>query len=293
MEPSPLGMSMGDLLFEGGEYLASRGIEEPSLNSKILLSHTLGLEGDDLLFWLQRAASAESAERYWGYLRRRGAGEPVQYIRGKVYWLDLDLVVESGVFIPRPETETLLEAVVNSLKRRGDAHEPLVVLDIGTGSGNIAIALARQLPESTVYASDISLSALRVARQNIRLNGVAERVHCLEGDSLKPFRRRKMVDLIVSNPPYVRTRELRELPIEVRGHEPRFTLDGGRDGLRLTRRLLEGAPDLLKDKGMLALELGPGQGEEVKGIAASQGIFKNLRIVRDLSGKERVALMEL
>ncbi len=282
-----------DFLRESKGYLASRGVEEPSLSAEILLSRALGLERSELFTSPDRPLKTHEQRRFHEYLDRRGLGEPIQYITGRAYWLDFDVLLKRGVFIPRPETETLVEAVVKWLKRKGDAGRDLVILDVGTGSGNIAIGLARQLPGATVYASDISLTPLLLARKNSGRNGMAERVHLVQGDLLKPFQQSGSVDVIASNPPYVRTAELEDLQVEVRSHEPESSLDGGADGLRVMRDLIKGSPPVLGETGLLAAEMGMGQSSRVEEMAISDSRFTRIEIVKDLNGTERVALMEV
>lgn len=292
MEPPLVGGRVVDLLREGCKYLTSREVEDPYLTSELLLCHVLGLGRVGLFLVRPSRVGASDRVRFRQHLLRRASGEPLQYITGEIGWLDLSLLVRRGVFIPRQETETLVEATVNRLRERGEGDAPLAVFDIGTGAGNIAIAMARHLPNATVYASDISTLALLLARENSRRNGVAHRVHLVQGDLLDAFRTGRRADLVISNPPYVRTSELPGLQIEVRGYEPKSSLDGGPDGLRAIRRLVEDSPRILKEGGILALEVGIDHSEELTKTTDSCSRFRHLRIVGDLSGAHRVFLME-
>lgn len=293
MVPYLAGEKIADLLREGRQYLLSSHVEEPSLTCELLLARTLGLSRTELHCRSGELVGDDERSAFQKCLERRNAGEPVQYITGGVDWLHFGLLVESGVFIPRPETEVLVEAVVGWLETRGRRDEALAIWDIGTGSGNIAVAVAKAFRKATVYASDISLEALRLARKNCRRNGVNERVHFLQGDLLGPFREARRADLIISNPPYVSTSELNGLQREVRDYEPRSSLDGGRHGLELIGRLLRDSLSHLNRGGVLALEVGSGQSGDVLRIATSNGLFGRCSVVKDLEGVDRVVIMEL
>jgi release factor glutamine methyltransferase len=225
-------------------------------------------------------------EAYQALLGRRRAREPLAYLtRTKEFW-SLPFTVSPAVLIPRPETETLVEA---ALARLSELQAP-VIADIGTGCGAIAVAVAKALPHSRLYATEISSRALDVARQNAARHGVLERITFLHGDLVAPLLclgLARHCDLMVSNPPYVATGELAGLLPEVR-HEPLEALDGGPDGLDICRRLIDGAPALLRPGGWLALEMAPGQGPSLGRILQEQDVFGDIEMIPDLSGRARV-----
>jgi release factor glutamine methyltransferase len=227
--------------------------------------------------------------RFRELVRRRLQHEPVQYIVGTTEFYGLEFTVSPHVLIPRPETEHLVEAVIDRLKA-GDATEPRI-LDIGTGSGVIAVTLAAQLATAQLTATDVSTDALAVAAANAESNGVGDRVTFFPHDILSgnpeaiggPF------DVVVSNPPYIATADMAELQEEIRAHEPIAALTDGGDGLAFYRRFASLLPTLLAPGGLLAVEIGYGQSEVVRGILADAGL-RDIEVVRDYSGIDRVVL---
>jgi release factor glutamine methyltransferase len=218
---------------------------------------------------------------------------PIQHITGSAAFLHFDLVVNGDVLIPRPETEILVESVLKKLTTRDlyDASEVLV--DIGTGCGNIAIALADALPRAHVLAIDLSEEALSVAKENAGRYHLSDRISFLKGDLFEPLQGLHLengVDAVICNPPYVITTDIPNLPFEVRDFEPRLALDGGQDGLAVIRKVVERVPDFLKPNGLLALEVGQHQAREVKDLMVSSGWSENNEIVQDLGGIERVVM---
>jgi release factor glutamine methyltransferase len=218
--------------------------------------------------------------RYGDLVKDRASGQPLPYLTGEVEFYGLDIEVTPEVLIPRPETEVLVDL---ALERR-----PTTVVDVGTGSGCIAVALAVHLPEAAVFAIDISPAALAVARRNAERYGLGERIRFIVGDLLD--RRPEPVDLIVSNPPYVSADEWTLLPPSIRDYEPRVALNGGSDGLEVVRRLLSQSQGLLEPGGALLIEIGASQGELAK--EAAETFFPengtSIRIHPDLAGRDRV-----
>ena len=215
---------------------------------------------------------------------RRAAREPLAYIVGRREFYSLELAVRPGVLVPRPETETLVEAALDFLRRRPQA----AVLDLATGSGAIAIAIAMHAPGARMVASDVSKVSLEVAAENARRHGCADRIALRTGDCWAALEEsRAPFDLIVSNPPYVSDQELRTLAPEVRDFEPRVALAGGRDGLEFYRRIAGGLPRWLAGGGEVMLEVGAGQAEAVETMMRGAGCAPRSR-VRDLAGVERV-----
>ncbi|MCC8160820.1 MAG: peptide chain release factor N(5)-glutamine methyltransferase [Oscillospiraceae bacterium] len=212
-------------------------------------------------------------------VKRRLGGEPLQYILGETEFMSLDFYVESGVLIPRSDTETLVEEVLDKIS--GGAK----VLDICAGSGCIGISIAHYKPDVTVDLLDISEKALNVARKNIIRNNVGDRVKVIKTDILKEYPNKKY-DAAVSNPPYIETEVIETLQTEVKNHEPRLALDGGADGLEFYRRITEIAPEFLDKGGILAFEIGYNQSERV--FSLMERSFENIKVIRDLNNNDRV-----
>jgi release factor glutamine methyltransferase len=264
-------------LREGERYLAGRGVEAARAEAEALLRWVLRTDRAGL--YARRRGLTEAAAGATPAPRpRRGEGVPLQYVTGEQRFLGLDLEVAPGVFIPRPETEVLVEAALEVVAGRWG---PLVV-DVGTGTGAVALALKRRRPDARVLATDVSPEAVRLARRNARRLGL--RVQVLEGDLLSPVPPdlRGRVDLLVSNPPYVTEEEAAALPPEVRA-EPREALVGG---TALHRRLVEAALDWLAPGGWLVVEVGANQGEEVAGLFRAR--LESVAVLPDLAGRDRV-----
>jgi len=246
------------------DYFAGKEIEASRLDAELLLADTLAMDRVGLYVNFDRPLDAQELARYRDKVRRRANREPVQYILGETEFWSLPITVNPAVLIPRADTEVLVE---EALKRLTDTAS---VLDVGTGSGAIAIALAHERPGLTVTALDCSEEALAVARHNARRNGVAQRVACVEGDLKRlppgPY------DMIVSNPPYIPTRDWETLMPEVREHEPRLALDGGGDGLEAYRHLLVQAKKTLAPGGWLLVEVGIGQARDVSALCSAAGL---------------------
>ena len=268
-------------------YLEGRGVTSPRSEAEMLLCHTLGLDRLGLYLHHDRPLCPEELARFKPLLLKRAKGFPLQYILGKTEFFGVTLRIHPPVFIPRPETEVLVEAVLERLKDEGS---PLIA-DVGTGSGNIAIALAKNLEEARIFATEISPAALLLARENAQANGVSSRIYFLSGDLLLPLRDLEIpggLDAVVSNPPYIPTGDLPDLPQEVK-HEDRRALDGGEDGTRFHRRLAAESREFLRPGGLLAMEVGDGQAERVAEILEGYG-WEKVETLEDLSGTERVVL---
>ncbi len=275
------------LLKEISTLFRDREVPEHAAEAELLICHALGISRT-VLYRDDPAVDGSAAEAICTLARRRLRGEPLQYLTGSVEFCGLSFRVGRGVLIPRPETELLVEEAVWTAGVLGIAGPG--ILDLGTGSGCVAVAVARALPLSRVVATDLSAAAVGYARENAGLNG-AQNVVVLEGDLFEPVRGRRF-DLILSNPPYVKACEMPLLQKEIRLHEPAEALDGGPDGLSFYRRILEGAPLHLRDGGAVVVELGAGQAEEVAGIARGAGM-EVVKIARDLSGMERVMVLSM
>ncbi|MBI4531765.1 MAG: peptide chain release factor N(5)-glutamine methyltransferase, partial [Candidatus Latescibacteria bacterium] len=249
-------MTIGNLLQHATTLLFNAGCSSPDIDAERLLCHTLGLSRVDLYLNTSRPLTPDEIQQCEMPLHLRVTRLPLQYILRETEFMSLPFSVNPSVLIPRPETEVLVETVIDRLRRLAPPHP--TVADIGTGSGVIAVALAHFLPQTVVYATDTSDIALRIARLNTKRNGVIDRVFFLKGDVTAPLT--CQLDALVSNPPYIPTDDISKLPLEVRDHEPRQALDGGPDGLRYYRRLVPEATNLLKNGGILGLEVG-GEGQ--------------------------------
>ena len=270
-----------ELLRWTADFFRQHGVAQPRLDAELLLAHVLGGSRMDLyLAFEQPLAEAERAQ-YRELVRRRAKERvPVAYLTGKREFWSLSSRVSEDVLIPRPETETLVQAALDQKPRR--------VLELGTGSGCIAAALARELPGAEIVAVDVSPRALELARENLAALGLGDRVELVLADGLRDLEPAGRFDLVVSNPPYVAKAELETLVPEVR-HEPLLALDGGVDGLDLIRRLCAEAPAVLERPGALALEGGDGQAADVGELLRRSGAA-GVETKSDLAGIPRVVL---
>jgi release factor glutamine methyltransferase len=267
-------------------YLQAKNVSEPRAAAEVLLAHGLGCNRLELYLRHDQPLSDGELSCYKNLLKRRLAHEPTQYITGHQEFWSLDFLVNPAVLIPRPETELLVEAVLRYA--RGSEGQVRRILDLGTGSGVLAVVLARELPEARVVAVDRAGAALKLARENARRQGVAERVAWVLGDLAGALAPKGIFDVLVSNPPYVPTGDWEQLPPEIREHEPRLALDGGADGLEIIRGLSAAAPALLRPGGLLALEVGQGQAEQVQRLLADTGGLTPAVIIPDYQRIGRV-----
>ena len=259
---------------------AERGIASPRLDAELIVAHVLSLPRVQLYVQFDRPLSATELPDIRALIKRRQAGESVAYLVGKKEFWGLEFAVDARVLVPRPDTETLVE---EARARLEGAPAPRIA-DVGTGSGALAVTLAKLRPDATVFASDVSAAALEVARGNAERHGVT--VTFLEGDLAAPLVAHAPFSLIVANLPYILSADLAALPPEVRV-EPRLALDGGADGLDLVRRLVDAAPLLLAPGGALALEIGAGQAAATVALLVAGG-FLDPRTRQELAGVDRV-----
>ncbi|MEI8315723.1 MAG: peptide chain release factor N(5)-glutamine methyltransferase [Verrucomicrobiota bacterium] len=260
-------------------YLDKAGVASPRLTIELLLAHVLKKKRLQLYLEFERDLDAATLEILRGLVKRRVAGEPLQYVTGEAEFCGLKLAVDRRVLIPRPETELLVEIVA--------ARKPATVVDVGTGSGCIALALAQRLPAAEVTAVDISSDALAVAKANAGRYDFKNFTRLLEGDLLSIFPDGFTVDAIVSNPPYIASGDSAQLPREVKDFEPAQALFAGVDGLEVIRRLILEAKRFLSPNGFVALEIGAGQCAAVAKLLESAG-YKVAQVEKDLQGHERV-----
>ena len=265
------------------DYFKAKGIDTARLDAEILLGFALGIDRLRLYLDFDKPITAEERTRFRELVKRRADERvPVAYLTGVREFWSLPLAVTPDVLVPRPETETLVEAVLAELP---DVEAELTAFDLGTGSGAIALALAKERPKLRVVAGDVSPAALAVAQRNAEALGLADRVHFVQGDGFAPVLGQRF-DVIVSNPPYLAESEARTLDPEL-AHEPRGALFAGADGAALLRRIVHEAQLCLRPGGLLALELAPAQADELTQCLAERG-FDGPRSHRDLGGRPRV-----
>ena len=330
--------SVRSLLRQGIEQLRNASVPSFTLAAELLLLHVAGRDRTWLYAHPEEILSPEVARSYFALVHRRSAGEPTQHLTGKQEFWGLEFEVTPDVLIPRPETEHLIEVAldrlaVRELRAGRPVHletQPLTIIDIGTGSGCIAVTLAKELPAATVYATDISKPALDVARRNVTRHGFADRIRFLESNLLEAFssaahesqltnheslpanmavgyfaadaccssdqspitsRHSPLFDLVISNPPYISRHEADSLPVEVREHEPPAALYGGEEGYELFGSLIPQAAQFLKPGGLLILELGYNSLPAVEPLLDSSEWF-NIAVTNDLAGIPRVLAAE-
>jgi len=259
--------------------LTTAGVPEARADAEVLLAYVLGTSRAGVVAAAHRPLAADAARELAALVARRAGREPLAYLTGEREFWSLPLTVDRRVLVPRPETELVVETALRVA--RGARR----VLDVGTGSGAIAAALARELPRARVWASDREAPALAVARENLARH--APGVALVRGDALAPFRAGAF-DLIVGNPPYVGESEFAALMPEVRDHEPRAALVAGPDGLAMLRAIIAAAPATLVAGGWIVLEMGAGQGTAVRAELAGDGRYDRVEVVRDHGGIERV-----
>jgi release factor glutamine methyltransferase len=281
LSPAP---SVLEIVKRTTDFLQERGVESPRLNAELLIGHALGLKRMQLYLQFERLLAEPELEKIRPLVRRRGKREPVQYIVGETDFSGLKLKVDRRALIPRPETELLVEIVVG---RR--ATPPARILDLGTGTGAIALALAKAWPEAQVTAVDTSPEALELARENAASTGFAERVTFLASDWFTQVPTEPRFDVIVANPPYLSPEETAESLPEVRDFEPAQALTAADRGLSALRIILAEAPRFLAPGGLLALETGIAHHAELVPLATAAG-FTQTESLPDLTGRERFFL---
>ena len=279
------GLRARDAARRATRELQEAGVPEPGASAEILISELLGVRRGEISLY-EPPLDDEQARLYEAWIERRSNREPVQRILGRAYFRNLVLDLNEETLIPRPDTESVVGAAIEIIDRRGGGG---VVLDVGTGSGAVAISIAQERPSATVHATDLSKKALEAAERNAGENSAAVHFHHADlFDGLAILE--GAVDLLVSNPPYVEAGALEKLAPEVRDWDPRWALDGGPDGLLFYRRIFEEAPPLLKDGADVVLEVGDGQGESVLDLGQDAG-FVPLGLREDLAGSPRTALL--
>ncbi len=273
------------LILWSAEYLEGKGIESGRLDAEHLLAHVVGVGRLQLYLDFERPLSRAELDGFRPLLKRRAAREPLQYIVGRQPFRELNLEVSPGVLIPRPETEVLVQEILDWISKQ--ERPGATALDVGTGSGAIGLSLAFEGSFASVVATDVAEEALEVARRNRDAAKLEDKVDLRRGEFFEPLGPNERFDVIASNPPYVADGDEPSLQPEVRDWEPRQALFAGVDGLAVLRRLTAEASRHMKVGGLLALEVGSGQAEAVVDLLSQAGGYEDMRIVRDYSGRER------
>jgi len=281
------------------ELLSDEGIQNPQLDAEVLLAYVLNKDRVQLYIYPDYVLSNRECLQYKTLIGKRLERVPVSYLTGHKEFMSLDFKVNRNILIPRPETEMLVETVckfgsntpLRPSQEGNDAGSR--VLDLGTGSGAIAVSLAEYNPDWSVLATDVSMDALLIARENAIFHGVIDRVWFIQTDLFDGISPNYKFDWIVSNPPYIPTSDLSSLSDEIRKYEPILALDGGIDGLDVIIRIIENAFLFLKSFGHLAIEIGYGQSDDVQRIAEETGKYSDYLVVNDYSGIQRVFCCKL
>ncbi len=281
--------TVGRLLTWTADYLKRQGAETPRLEAEILLATARGCQRIELYTAFNEPVDETVRALFRDLVKRRSAGEPVAYLVGFREFYSLNFEVNSDVLIPRPETEDLVMRVVDLCRQQADDRPPIRIADVGTGSGAIAVCVARHVPRSRITAIDISPAALEVAGRNAVRHQVADRIELLCGDLLAPLASEARFDYIVSNPPYVSRNEWEALKPDIRQHEPREALVGGETGVEIIERLVPQAADHLVDGGWLLVEISPMIVDAVKSVFQAGSCFEAISVLNDSAQQPRIA----
>jgi len=271
------------------EYLAGKGIESARTNAELLLADIINCKRLDLYLLFDRPLTEIELQQYRNFIKRRGSYEPLQYIIGKIEFFGLELKVNPSVLIPRPETELLVENILNQISKEKEQW----ILDIGCGSGNISIAIAASLTNVNLVATDIDENSLLVAKENAEKHGATKKIKFISHDILKDdFDNFPMFDFIVSNPPYVSKENYLTLQKEIIEFEPRIAVTDDNDGYKFFRIIAEKASTKLKINGKLFFEIAQGQSEQVKQIL-NENRFSNINVIKDYQNIDRIIYGEM
>ncbi|NLL81753.1 MAG: peptide chain release factor N(5)-glutamine methyltransferase [Tissierellia bacterium] len=284
-------MEINELLRLGVEVLKDKDFSNPQLESRLILSKLLNVDISYLYAHGDEEVSLDIGQEFRNIINKRACGYPFQYLIKYKEFMGLDFYIEEGVLIPRPDTEILVEYVLDYISRNHHC-EVIKVLDIGSGSGAISLSIAHYAPNSNVYGVDIGDIPIKIAninKERFNLNNV----DFIKGNLFEPFYDKNLsFNIIVSNPPYIPSLDIEDLQTEVKDYEPRLALDGGQDGLDFYRRITKEAKDFLAKDGLLIFEIGYNQASYVKSLLEDRG-FINIEIIRDLQGLDRVVLGRL
>jgi len=277
-----------EAIHNAASLLSAAGIANARLDAEVLLAHIIKKDRVWLITHRDEVLDDEQQRAFAEVIRRRTGREPLQHIMGSQEFWGLEFMVTPDVLIPRPETEHIIEAALAIVQ---DRNSPVRIIDLCTGSGCIAVSLAKELAAARIIATDASEKALAVARENSRRHGVAERIRFLQGDLFGPLEEldlRGQVDILVSNPPYVLAGNLSTLQPEVRDYEPQMALIAGPEGTEIAIRIIRTAPEYLKQNGALIMEMGMGQSEALMRAVAATSAYAGPDILKDLAGINRV-----
>lgn len=287
-----------EMLTMGEKQLMDSDIADATRDCKILYCYMMDIPFSKIILEYQEVLQDRLCDKYFELIDRRSKGEPVQYIMGSQEFMGLEFIVNENVLIPRQDTETLVEdalEIINTGTLRGEdmdiKRKEWDILDLCTGSGAIGVSLARIANKVNVTCSDISEGAIKVAKENAQKHGVAKSVKFEQGDLFKPFSkhfRKQKFDMIISNPPYIKSSVIPTLQKEVCEHEPLSALDGGESGLDFYERIVSGVGSHLRKSGVLLLEIGHDQGEAVSGLLSRNGEFTSIRVLKDLANRDRI-----
>lgn len=280
-------MTIKEAINQAVIMLKNENIEAPKNKARMLLEATLKKSKEYLIIYDNKEITSQERELYIKNVKRHILGEPIQYITGKQEFMKLNFLVTKDVLIPRQDTEILVEEVINIAKK----IENPIILDLCTGSGAIAVSLAKYVNNVKIFATDISPKALEIAKKNAEFNGVKNNIDFIESDLFNKIKNLKF-DIIVSNPPYIETDEIKKLTKDVQ-NEPIQALDGGKDGLTFYRKIAEDAPEFLNIHGFLCLEIGYNQKQKVKQILEKQKRYINIYCKKDLCENDRVVVAQL
>jgi len=273
------------------QTLCRAGIADASVEAELLLGYVLGMSKTQIYTKPERSLTSVETKRLWHLVRRRLDHEPAACILGHCEFYGIDFYIDHHTFIPRPETELLVEKAGELAQRISHQGEQITIADIGTGCGAIAVSLALALPQVKIYATDVSAAALQVAEINCRRHGVNSQVKLLQGNLLESLP--QPVDMIVANLPYIKNCEFGDLSPEIRDYEPTMALAGGEDGLDRIKQMLEQMPGKLSYGACFLLEIGQGQGEMVTSLIKSYFPEVSIELISDLGGIERVVKVVL
>ena len=280
-------MTIKELLNQGIIMLKNEDIDGPKNKARAILQHTLKKSKEYTIIYDKNEVTKEERDNYVKNIKRLISGEPLQYITGVQEFMKLNFIVNKDVLIPQPDTEILVEEVIKIANKM----ENPIILDLCTGSGAIAVSLAKNIPNAKIIATDISKKALEIAKYNAKLNGVLNSIDFIESNLFNKIKNIKF-DVIVSNPPYIETNEIQKLPKDVR-QEPVIALDGGKDGLDFYRKIYDKGNEFLNRQGYICVEIGYNQREAVKRIIEKKQRYVETYCIKDLCENDRVIVTQI
>ncbi|MCP4672866.1 MAG: peptide chain release factor N(5)-glutamine methyltransferase [Desulfobacula sp.] len=276
------------LLSWAESYFKNHSIDSPRLTGELLLAYTLDIKRLELYLQHDRPLSKKELSYFKVLIKKRVENQPLAYIVGRKGFYDSDFTVTKDVLIPRPDTETLVEQALKVLKQN---NKPCNILELGTGSGAVIISIAKKMPDHYYFASDFSSLALDIAQKNAR-KIVKDKILFFASNWFAALHKKPCLDLIISNPPYIPSKDISALAPEIRNFEPMLALDGGKDGLDSFRTILKNADNYLVSKGVILFEMGFDQKEGLINIVNKYSYYKSIKFIKDLAGHNRVAVIK-